>query len=93
MTVTPDTLPVARGAGAGVTRTSPPIRTRGSTSMIDTDLKQTIENALDFEPSLDASDIGVSVDEGVVTLCGNVVTYSEKYMEHSPDAGGSPVER
>ena len=47
--------------------------------MTDKDLKQTIENALDFEPSVDASDIGVSVDERVVTLRGNVATYSEKH--------------
>lgn len=46
--------------------------------MIDTDLKQHIENALDWEPSVDAKDIGVSVDEGVVTLRGNVRSYAEK---------------
>ena len=46
--------------------------------MTDKDLKQHVQNALDFEPSLDASDIGVSVDEGVVTLRGNVASYAEK---------------
>jgi osmotically-inducible protein OsmY len=33
---------------------------------------------LDWDPSLDASDIGVSLDEGVVTLRGNVASYAEK---------------
>lgn len=48
--------------------------------MTDKDLKQHVQSALDWEPSLDASDIGVSVDEGVVTLRGNVGSYAEKIM-------------
>ena len=46
--------------------------------MTDKDLKQHVQNALDWEPSLDATDIGVSVDEGVVTLRGNIGSYAEK---------------
>ena len=46
--------------------------------MTDKDLKHSIENALEFEPSLDAGDVSVSVDAGVVTLRGNVGTYTEK---------------
>jgi osmotically-inducible protein OsmY len=46
--------------------------------MTNKDLKQLVEGALDWEPSLDAKDIGVSVDDGVVTLRGNVVSYAEK---------------
>lgn len=46
--------------------------------MTDKDLKQHVQSALDWEPSLDASDIGISVDEGVVTLRGNVASYAEK---------------
>ena len=46
--------------------------------MTDNELKQHVQSALDWEPSLDASDIGVSVDEGVVTLRGNVGSYAEK---------------
>ena len=46
--------------------------------MTDKDLKQHVQSAFDWEPSLDASDIGVSVDEGVVTLRGNVASYAEK---------------
>jgi osmotically-inducible protein OsmY len=37
-----------------------------------------VQNALDWEPSIDAADIGVSVNNGVVTLHGDVRTYSEK---------------
>ena len=46
--------------------------------MTDKELKQHVQNALDWEPSLDASDVGVSVAEGVVTLRGNVASYAEK---------------
>ena len=46
--------------------------------MTDTDLKQHVQSALDWEPSVDTSDIGISVDEGVVTLRGNVGSYAEK---------------
>ena len=45
--------------------------------MTDNDLKQHAQNALDWEPSLSARDIGISVDEGVVTLRGNVGSYAE----------------
>ena len=46
--------------------------------MTDTELKQHVQNALDWEPSIDASDISVSVDESVVTLRGTVGSYVEK---------------
>jgi osmotically-inducible protein OsmY len=46
--------------------------------MTDRDLQEHVQNALDWEPSIDAGDIGVSVDGGVVTLRGDVKTYSEK---------------
>jgi osmotically-inducible protein OsmY len=46
--------------------------------MTDQELKQHVENALDWEPSVDASDVGVSVEDGVVTLRGNVRSYAEK---------------
>jgi VCBS repeat-containing protein len=46
--------------------------------MTDRELKQHVQSALDWEPSLDATDIGISVDEGVVTLRGNVASYAEK---------------
>lgn len=46
--------------------------------MTDREVQQHVENALEWEPSVDANDIGVSVDEGVVTLRGNVGSYIEK---------------
>jgi osmotically-inducible protein OsmY len=46
--------------------------------MTDRGLKEHVQNALVWEPSVDQSDIGVSVDEGVVTLRGNVRSYTER---------------
>ncbi len=46
--------------------------------MTDKELRQHVQNALDWEPSLDATDIGVAVDKGVVTLRGTVGSYVEK---------------
>lgn len=48
--------------------------------MTDKDLKRDIESALEWEPSVDAKDIGVSADQGVVTLRGTVPSYSEKLV-------------
>lgn len=41
-------------------------------------LKQAVLDALRYEPSVNASDIGVTVDAGVVTLNGHVSTFLEK---------------
>ena len=46
--------------------------------MSDKDLRLDIIDELDFEPSIDAADIGVSVEGGTVTLTGHVRMYSEK---------------
>jgi osmotically-inducible protein OsmY len=46
--------------------------------MTDRELQEHVQKALDWEPSVDAADIGVTVDEGVVTLRGDVKTYAEK---------------
>jgi len=46
--------------------------------MTDRELKQDVQNALDWAPGLDAADIGVSCEAGVVTLRGNVGSYSQK---------------
>ena len=46
--------------------------------MTDKDLEQHVQSALDWEPSLNASDIDVSVNQGVVTLRGKVGSYVEK---------------
>ena len=46
--------------------------------MIDRDLKQHVESALEWEPSVHAKDIAVAADGGVVTLRGTVPSYSDK---------------
>jgi osmotically-inducible protein OsmY len=47
--------------------------------MNDIDLKIKIKEALDWEPSLDARAIDVSVKDGIVTLTGSVPSYPEKH--------------
>jgi osmotically-inducible protein OsmY len=47
--------------------------------MSDTSLRQDIIDELDFEPSVNAANIGVAVDNGVVTLSGHVHSYAEKF--------------
>ena len=46
--------------------------------MTEKQLRLDIIDQLDFEPSIDAADIGVAVDQGVVTLTGHVRSYSDK---------------
>lgn len=46
--------------------------------MPDKELRLDIIDELDFEPGIDAADIGVAVADGVVTLTGHVRTYSER---------------
>jgi len=46
--------------------------------MDDKILRQFIIDELDFEPSIDAANIGVAVEKGVVTLTGHVASYAEK---------------
>ncbi len=45
----------------------------------DMELKQDVEDELDWEPRINAAHIGVAVKNGVVTLSGNVPSYAEKY--------------
>jgi osmotically-inducible protein OsmY len=47
--------------------------------MTNLELKRNVETELSWEPSVDAAGIGVSVKEGVVTLNGQVKSYSEKW--------------
>ena len=37
-----------------------------------------VQAALEWEPSVDVAEVGVTVDEGVVTLRGEVKSYAEK---------------
>ncbi|SFI05180.1 Osmotically-inducible protein OsmY, contains BON domain [Bosea sp. OK403] len=46
--------------------------------MTDKQLRLTIIDELDFEPSIEAAHIGVAVEDGVVTLTGHVQSYAEK---------------
>jgi len=48
-------------------------------SKTNTELQQDVLSELKYEPSVDASDIGVTAKEGIVSLTGNVKSYAEKY--------------
>jgi osmotically-inducible protein OsmY len=45
----------------------------------DVQLKRDINQELAWDPKINAAQIAVSVDQGAVTLLGNVETYSEKW--------------
>lgn len=51
---------------------------RGRPEMSDSRLRQDILDELEFEPSIDANDIGVTVEDGIVTLSGHVPNYTQK---------------
>jgi osmotically-inducible protein OsmY len=51
---------------------------KGRIAMNDKQLQQAVIDELDWEPSVDASQIGVTASNGVVTLSGQVPTYWEK---------------
>ncbi len=42
-------------------------------------LKHDVEDELEWDPSIDAAKIGITADQGVVTLSGSVRSYSEKW--------------
>lgn len=46
----------------------------------DTDLRQDVVDALEFDPRITAAHIGVSAHDGIVTLTGKVPTYNERYL-------------
>lgn len=46
--------------------------------MDDKELRQLVIEELDFEPSIDSSNIGVAATGGVITLTGHVNSYAEK---------------
>lgn len=45
---------------------------------LDQDIKRDVEDELKWEPAIDATDIGVAVKSGVVTLTGFVPSYAQK---------------
>ena len=44
----------------------------------DAQLKKDVESELEWDVSVNATHVGVSVEDGVVTLTGHVATYAEK---------------
>ncbi|WLG47000.1 BON domain-containing protein [Pseudomonas sp. FP1740] len=46
--------------------------------MNDLSLRQSIMDELEFQPEIEAANIGVTVDNGVVTLTGHVKSYAQK---------------
>lgn len=46
--------------------------------MNDKELRQNVIDELEFEPSIDAADIGVAAENGVVTLTGHVPNFAQK---------------
>ncbi|ODU02018.1 MAG: ornithine aminotransferase [Planctomycetes bacterium SCN 63-9] len=46
--------------------------------MIDKELQHEVLDELEWEPSVEAAEIGVAARDGVVTLTGSVPTYNEK---------------
>ncbi|MCA1408372.1 BON domain-containing protein [Ensifer sp. IC3342] len=47
--------------------------------MNDIRLRQDILDELEYEPSIDAANIGVAVENGIVTLTGHVASFAEKH--------------
>jgi len=45
----------------------------------NTQLQQQVLEELQYEPSVDSSEIGVAVNDGIVSLTGKVKSYAEKY--------------
>lgn len=52
---------------------------QGAVMSADTELQRDVLEELDWDPTVDASEVGVTVEEGVVTLSGTVRSYAEKY--------------
>jgi osmotically-inducible protein OsmY len=49
-------------------------------SMTDKELQRAVMEELKWEPRVDATQIGVSVKDGIVTLSGHVPSLLEKYL-------------
>jgi osmotically-inducible protein OsmY len=47
--------------------------------MTDRTIRQAVTDELAFDPSIDSANIGIAVDEGIVTLTGHVATYAERF--------------
>src|ERR1700722_13781144 len=51
---------------------------RGATQMTDLELKRNVESELNWEPSVNAAEVGVAAKDGIVTLTGHVQSYWQK---------------
>jgi osmotically-inducible protein OsmY len=51
----------------------------GNNMKSDSELRHDVERELEWDPSIDARNIGVMAKNGVVTLTGNVSSYSDKW--------------
>jgi osmotically-inducible protein OsmY len=60
--------------------------------MLNLELRQRVLDALGWEPGVDAAEIGVSVDQEVVTLRGDVCTYAQKQIAERVALGVYGVE-
>src|SRR6202048_2250491 len=59
--------------------------------MTDAEIRKNVEAELSFEPSINASEIGVAVKDGIVTLTGRVDSYWEKIAAEEAAARVSGV--
>ena len=52
--------------------------------MTDKEIQQAVLRELDYEPQVRSTEIGVAVKDGIITLSGNVESYSNRYhAEHA----------
>src|SRR5690242_4230739 len=49
------------------------------TTITDREIQEDVIRELHWDPTVDATQVGVSAKDGVVTLTGNVTSYAEKY--------------
>jgi len=55
------------------------------------DLQSDVENAIKWEPLMDAAEIGVTAKEGIVTLTGTVDSYAKKIAAEAAAKGVAGV--
>lgn len=48
---------------------------------LDSKIKQDVQDELAWEPSIDETQIGVTVKDGIVTLSGIVNKYAKKWLQ------------
>lgn len=59
--------------------------------MTDLELKKSVETELNWEPSVNAAEIGVAVKDGIVTLAGHIPSYWERFAAERAAARVSGV--